>query len=218
MRRGRVVFPGKCSVTDIDKSKDESERLRSGVKDAYSEAAEDPCGKHPFPLGKRFAKSLGYPRKLLRQLPTCSVDAFTGTSNVSELAELSTGDVVLDLGCGGGLDSMIAAERVGTRGWVVGVDFSRAMISRAQLAVQETERSNILFCLGEAECLPLADGSVDKALINGIFNLNPKRQAIFRELARVVRKGGAVYAAEIVQVEPAQQTSPVGVTDDDWFA
>jgi ubiquinone/menaquinone biosynthesis C-methylase UbiE len=186
--------------------------------DAYSAAAEDPRGKHPFPMGKRFAKSLGYSRNLLRQLPAGSIEAFTGTSNVSEFAELSSGDVVLDVGCGGGLDSMNAAERVGTMGWVVGVDFSRAMIARAQRAVRETGQSNILFCLGDAESLPLADGSVDKALINGIFNLNPKRQAIFCELARVVRNGGAVYAAEIIQVKPVPQTSPVGASDDDWFA
>jgi len=204
-------------VTDSTKI-DEAGRLRSGVRDAYSVAAEDPGGKHPFPLGKRFAKSLGYPRSRLRQLPTRSVEAFTGTSNVSEFAQLSSGDVVLDLGCGGGLDSLIAAGRVGTKGWVVGVDFSRSMISRAHRSVRETELSNILFCLADAEILPLAENSVDKALVNGIFNLNPKRQAIFRELARVVRKGGAVYAAEIIQVQPTQPTSPVGASDDDWFA
>ncbi len=205
-------------MKDSAKSTDEADRLRSGVRGAYSAAAEDPGGKHPFPLGKRFAKSLGYPRNLLRQLPARSVEAFTGSSNGSQFDQLSSGDVVLDLGCGGGLDSLIAAERVGTKGWVVGVDYSRSMISRAHRALQEIEQSNLLFCLADAETLPLADGSVDKALVNGIFNLNPGRQAIFRELSRVVRKGGAVYAAEIIQVQPIQTTSPGGASDDDWFA
>ena len=199
-----------------DSKADETNRLRSGVRNAYSAAAEQPGGKHPFPLGKRFAKSLGYSRGLLKQLPSASVEAFTGTSNVSGFAELCPGDIVLDLGCGGGLDSLVAAERVGTEGTVIGVDFSRSMIGRASRAARETDRNNVLFCLADAEILPLADGSVDKVLVNGIFNLNPRRASIFRELARVVRKGGAVYAGEIIQTEPSEQALPS--SDSDWFA
>jgi SAM-dependent methyltransferase len=203
-------------MTDSATKDGEKSRLRSGVRNAYSAAAEEPGGKHPFPLGKRFAKSLGYPRALLKQLPVASVEAFTGTSNVSGFAELSPGDFVLDVGCGGGLDSLVAAERVGTEGSVIGVDFSLPMIVRARCAVREADRPNVLFCLADAETLPLADGSVDKALVNGIFNLNPRRASIFRELARVVRKGGTVYAAEIIEIQPSEQALPS--SDSDWFA
>jgi SAM-dependent methyltransferase len=203
-------------MTDSATKDGEKSRLRSGVRNAYSAAAEEPGGKHPFPLGKRFAKSLGYPRALLKQLPVASVEAFTGTSNVSGFAELCPGDFVLDVGCGGGLDSLVAAERVGTEGSVIGVDFSLPMIVRARCAVREADRPNVLFCLADAETLPLADGSVDKALVNGIFNLNPRRASIFRELARVVRKGGTVYAAEIIEIQPSEQALPS--SDSDWFA
>ncbi len=203
-------------MTDSTTKVDGASRLRSGVRNAYSAAAEQPGGKHPFPLGKRFAKSLGYPRGLLKQLPVASVEAFTGTSNVSGFAELSPGDFVLDVGCGGGLDSLVAAERVGTEGSVIGIDFSLPMIVRARCALRETDLPNVLFCLADAETLPLADGSVDKALVNGIFNLNPRRESIFRELARVVRKGGAVYAAEIIEIQPSEQALPA--SDSDWFA
>jgi ubiquinone/menaquinone biosynthesis C-methylase UbiE len=121
------------------------------------------------------------------------------------------GDRVLDLGCGAGLDSLVAAERVLPGGDVVGVDFSADMLAQAA----STGVGNVAWCRASAEALPLADGSVDIALVNGIFNLNPGRARIFAELARVVRPGGRVHAAELVLREPLPE---VERTDANWFA
>ncbi len=192
------------------------QQLRSSVCKAYSAAAEQPEAKHPFPVGRTFAESAGYPASLLDQLPTIASEAFTGVSNVSLFADIPAGAVVLDLGCGAGLDSLIAAQRVGPRGKVIGVDFSEAMLARASRAVVEAKTDNVELRRSDAERLPLENSSVDIVIINGIFNLNPAREAIFRELARVVRPGGSVYSAEIILREPLPPEEQRDITN--WFA
>jgi hypothetical protein len=87
----------------------QAEQLRNGVQRAYSRVAEKPKGQHPFPVGPQFAASIGYPSELLASLPAIASDAFTGVSNVSVFAHIPVGSIVLDLGCGAGLDSLIAA-------------------------------------------------------------------------------------------------------------
>jgi arsenite methyltransferase len=194
----------------------ESERVRDGVRDAYSAAALDPGGKHPFPVGRAFAESLGYPAELLDSLPAECVDGFAGVSSVSVLAPIPPGSTVLDLGCGTGLDALVAARRTGPSGRVIGLDFSEAMLARARRALERSGAANVELRAGDAERLPLPSSSVDVALVNGIFNLNPAREAIFEELARVVRPGGSVLAAELVLKEAAPP-SPVA-PDANWFA
>ncbi len=195
---------------------DKAQQLRDGVRRAYSAAAERPQDEHPFPVGRHFAESLGYPQDLLARVPSVSVDAFSGVSNVSVLADIPVGAMVLDLGCGAGLDSLIAARRAGTRGKVIGVDFSDAMLARARQAASEVGVGNVGLCKADAENLPIGDGSIDVALVNGIFNLNPARHAIFRELARVVRQGGAVYASELILNEPLP--AEIQESETNWFA
>jgi arsenite methyltransferase len=193
-----------------------SQQLRDGVYQAYSAVAEQPEADHPFAVGRTFAAGLGYPLELLDRLPPASVQAFSGVSNVSLFAELAPGATVLDLGCGAGMDSLIAAERLGPAGQVAGVDFSPAMLGRARQAANGAGWSNIYHVQAAAEDLPFKSASVDVALVNGLFNLNPAREAIFQELARLVRPGGSVFAAELILKEPA----PAGEAGnlDDWFA
>ena len=184
------------------KKVENEQQIRRKVRNAYSAAAEHPQDEHVFPVGRKFAESLGYTQEWIAGLPRAAVDAFAGVSNVSVFARISEGAAVLDLGCGAGLDSLIAARRTGHRGRVIGVDFSQAMIERAGLGSAEAGVRNVIYCRADAENLPVQTESIDTALVNGIFNLNPAREAIFRELARVVRRGGAVYAAELILERP----------------
>ena len=167
-------------------------RLCEAVRSAYSSAARQPGGTHPFPVGRELAVSLGYPRELLDSIPSVAVEAFAGVSNVAVDAAIPAGARVLDLGCGAGLDALITAGRVGARGRVLGVDFSEAMLARAHAAVAEAGARN------------------------GIFNLNPARAAILSELARVVRPAGAVFVAELILREPLPPTTRF--SEADWFA
>lgn len=193
-----------------------TEGLRHAVRDAYSAAADRPGDQHPFPVGRRFAESLGYPAELLNSLPAVAVEAFAGVSNVALFAEVDQGCTVLDLGCGAGLDSLIAARRAGPEGRVIGVDYSPAMLARTRRAALEADAKNLELRLAEAQRLPLADAAVDVALVNGLFNLNRAREAIFGELARVVRPGGSVFAAELILVEPLPDE--VRSCPTNWFA
>lgn len=195
---------------------DRTQQLRDAVRRAYSAAAESPQDEHPFPIGRYFAEGVGYPQDVLADLPSVSLEAFSGVSNVSVFADIPLGVTVLDLGCGAGLDSLIAARRTGAQGKVIGVDFSDAMLARARQAAEQVGVKNVAFCKAGAENLPIGGGVIDVALVNGIFNLNPARHAIFRELARVVRKDGAVYAAELILCGPLPPE--MKQSDANWFA
>ena len=199
-----------------DNPREEAPELLAAVAQAYSAAATRPQDQHPFPVGRDFAISLGYPPQLLAALPAVSLDAFTGVSNVAVFADIPPDARVLDLGCGAGLDAIIAARSVGAAGWVIGVDFSQAMLQRARQGAAQAGLDNAVFYRAVASNLPLADAVIDVALVNGIFNLNPQRDAIFRELARVVRPGGAVYGAELVLREPLPAEARQGKVN--WFA
>lgn len=194
----------------------QSQHLRNGVRQAYSAAAKNPLAEHPFPVGQQFAEVLGYPPGLLANLPAEAVQAFAGVSNVAVFADIPEGATVLDLGCGAGLDSLIAADRVGPTGRVIGIDFSESMLARARQSAAEAGLNNVEFHQTDAETLFLEDASIDVALANGIFNLNPARDLIFRELARVVRTEGAVYGAEIILREPLPPEEQV--SENNWFA
>ena len=190
--------------------------LRAKVNGAYSAVATQPEQKHPFPIGRELAENLGYPSETLDQIPQSSLEVFAGVSNVSLFADLPVGATVLDLGCGAGMDSIIAARRVGPTGRVTGIDFSEAMLIRARSAKEVVNLPHLQFQQGDAESLPLADKSIDVALVNGIFNLNPQRKEIFSELARVLRPHGRAYVAELILTGPPPEGAHA--TESNWFA
>jgi len=194
----------------------ESADLREGVRAAYSRAAQRPDEQHDFPVGRAFAESVGYPPSVLDAMPAVAVEAFAGVSNVSIFADIPADSRVLDLGCGAGLDTLIAAQRTAANGTVIAVDFSDSMLDRARRAVEEAAMQNVDVRKGDAEGLPAESASIDVVIINGIFNLNPAREAIFGELARVVRANGRVYAAELILKEPLSEDERRDVCN--WFA
>ena len=190
--------------------------LRDSVREAYSLAALRPGERHPFPVGRDFAGSLGYPEELLRAMPLPAVEAFTGVSNVSIFAEIPAGATVADVGCGAGLDTLIAAGRAGPQGRVLGIDFSLAMLERAGESSRALGAANMAFVRADAERLPVASASVGVVLVNGIFNLNPHRDAIFQELARIVKPGGSVFGAELILRAPLPEDQRAG--NANWFS
>jgi arsenite methyltransferase len=187
--------------------------LRDRVRVAYSKVAEQPFAQHPFRVGHEVAVRAGYSEEVLATIPAASVNAFAGVSCVPCFAEIPPGARVLDLGCGAGLDSLLVAARAGS---VLAIDFSITMLAVARTSAETIGLANVEFREGDAESIPAATGSIDIALVNGIFNLNLARAAIFEELARVTRRGGLLFAAELVLKRPLPPE--VTPSESDWFA
>lgn len=194
----------------------DTEALRESVREAYSDAATHPQGKHHFPVGTAFALSVGYPQEWLDRLPAEASEAFAGVSNVSLRAPIPEGALVVDLGCGAGLDTIVAAHRVGTPGRVIGVDFSAPMLQRARCAARRSGVHNIDLVAAAAEAVPFSDASADFVIVNGIFNLNPRRREIFAQLARILKPQGQVFGAELVLHATLPDSLQAGSAN--WFS
>lgn len=186
--------------------------LKAAVREAYSRAAETPGAPLPFPVGRKFAEEVGYPPELLDSLPAACVASFAGIYPVALRARLEPGQRVLDVGCGAGLDALVAARRV-AGGRVVGIDFSAAMVARAAAAAREA-RLPVEFRLTEAGGLDEPPASFDAVLANGVLNLNPDRERLLAEMGRLLRPGGRLFIAEIVT---EAESGGGACTLQDWF-
>jgi len=141
---------------------------------------------------------VGYAPEELNKLPESAVQSAFGCGNPLAFAEIGAGDVVLDIGSGAGIDCLIAAEKVGPGGRVIGLDMTPAMIEKARENARKAEANNVEFRLGEAESMPVDDASVDWVISNCVINLAPNKQKVFKEVARVLRSGGRVSISDIV--------------------
>jgi arsenite methyltransferase len=172
--------------------------IRSAVADRYSAIGTAPSTEDAIPAGRLWAERLGYPPELLDTVPARALASFTGIGTPVLLAGLSPGERVLDLGCGAGLDAILSARLVAPHGHVDGVDLAPGMIAAARAAVAEAVLDSVTITEAAAESLPLASGSVDVAVVNGLFNLAPDKAAVAAELHRVLRPDGRLVGAEIV--------------------
>jgi ubiquinone/menaquinone biosynthesis C-methylase UbiE len=193
----------------------ESEAVRETVRQGYAKIANDTsagccgpgvscCGSSPQD-SEKLAKELGYTVDELKALPE-GANMGLSCGNPAALAALKPGEIVLDLGSGGGFDVFIAGRKVGASGRAIGVDMTPDMVAKARRNAaryrQQTGLENAEFRLGEIEHLPLADGSVDVVISNCVINLSPDKQQVWNEIARILKPGGRVAVSDIALLKP----------------
>ncbi len=180
----------------------DAEALRAEVRDKYREVAVHPDGEFHFHTGRPLAARLGYDAAIVDALPDRAVESFAGVADPFSLRDLQPGERVLDVGSGAGFDSFVAAAMVGPEGQVIGVDMTEEMLAKARATATELGLDQVSFREGLAERVPVEDGWADVVISNGVFNLCPDKEAVFREVWRVLRPGGYLQFADIANGNP----------------
>ena len=179
--------------------------LRSEIQRTYAAVSDEPDHVFMFPTGRAWAQDLGYPADLLARVPETSCESFAGVANPFSLGALRPGEHVLDIGCGAGMDTLVAAQMVGTGGTVTGIDMTPAMVAKARRSVAEAGLANVTIVEGSAEELPFASASFDVVISNGVIDLIPDKDAVFSEIARVLRPGGRIQLADVTIRRPVSE-------------
>jgi ubiquinone/menaquinone biosynthesis C-methylase UbiE len=177
----------------------QKEKIKKFIKERYSKIAKEgtsccgPCGTDVIEQAKR----IGYSEEELKSIPESTIMGL-GCGNPTALADLKEGETVLDLGAGAGIDVFLAANKVGPKGFVIGVDMAETIIKKANEAVKQSGYRNVEFKLGEIENLPVKNNSIDVIISNCVINLSPDKLKTYQEAYRVLKSGGRILISDLV--------------------
>jgi len=174
-------------------------RLRHEIQAIYARVATDPSREFHFHRGPAYAaERLGYDASALGALPSLATASFAGVANPLRMASLPPGATVVDVGCGAGMDLMLAASAVGSSGKAIGVDMTESMAARARAAAGALGFTHVDVRAGDALDLPVDSASADFVMTNGVLNLAPDKRRAFGEIFRVLKPGGQFLYADII--------------------
>jgi SAM-dependent methyltransferase len=182
-----------AQTVDVD-----TDSLRKAIQNEYKEVANNPGKGFHFHTGRPLTKIVNYKDEWFKGVSELAIETFAGTGNPFAMGELASGERVVDIGSGGGIDSLVAARMVGPDGKVVGIDMTPAMLEKARTAAAESGIDNVEFREAYMEEIPVSDGWADVVISNGVLNLTPDKQKTLAEMFRVLRPGGRLQIADIL--------------------
>ncbi len=196
-------------------TQDDLKKIEEGIRDKYSKVAENPEGLFAYPTGRPGLEALKYDPKLVNALPQEVVSSYCGVGNPFSLGKINKGDVILDIGCGAGVDTIVAAMMTGPTGRVVGIDIVSEMVQRAKSNLGMTDEKNINFIETSGEDLPFEDAEFDVVISNGVINLIPDKEALLEEVMRVLKPGGCLMVADQVAIGDVSKDLKARIAN--WF-
>ncbi|SHJ00333.1 Methyltransferase domain-containing protein [Halodesulfovibrio aestuarii] len=191
-----------------------AQKIISVVKRKYKNVAESLACQFQYPTGKEGLQGGHYPEELIGLLPDDVAKWYCGVGNPLSLSKIVSGEKVLDLGCGAGIDAILAAKMVGSSGLSVGVDISEEMVKRAQSNKKISQTTNVLFQVVEVAALPFYDEQFDVVTTNAMLNLAVDKKRALKEAYRVLKKGGRLHVADQILVGSAMCSEQAM---DCWF-
>lgn len=196
-------------------TREDRKKINDGIRLKYSKVSVSPKGLFRFPTGRAGLEALNYDPDVVRSLPEDAIASYCGVGNPFTLGPIHKGEVVLDIGCGGGVDTLAAAIMVGPGGKAVGIDLVAEMLARARKNLGGTHLTNVSFREATAEELPFPNESFDVVLSNGVFNLIPDKARALAEVFRVLKPRGRLMIADQVLADQIQKDKKTMV--DNWF-
>jgi arsenite methyltransferase len=174
----------------------EKQRFKEGIRKRYAKVALTPQGTFRYPTGREGLEGLKYDPKMINALPSEAISSYCGVGNPFTLGPICKGESVLDVGCGGGVDTFVAAMMVGPSGKAIGIDLVPEMVTRARENIGKIPLNNVLFQEASPEEMPFPDESFDKVISNGAFNLVIDKAKALKEVFRVLNLRGHLMIAD----------------------
>ncbi|MFZ3048812.1 MAG: methyltransferase domain-containing protein [Desulfatirhabdiaceae bacterium] len=199
----------------IQISQDDLKKIGAGIRDKYIKVADNPEGLFKYPTGRTGIEAQKYDPKLVSALPEAVISSYCGVGNPFSLGPINKGDIVLDIGCGAGVDTILAAMMTYPTGKAVGIDIVPEMVQRATSNFEMTDFKNISFISTSGDVLPFEDSEFDVVISNGVINLIPDKDTLLKEVLRVLKPGGRLMIADQIAIGSIQKDLKARLAN--WF-
>lgn len=183
---------------------EDTERISEGIRQKYVKVAVSPEGNFRYPTGRAGLEGQNYDRRIIDSLPDDVLASFCGVGNPFTLGQIQKGDAVLDIGCGAGVDTLVAAMLTGPNGKVIGIDLVPHMLEKARSNLAKTAMNNVEFFQSSGESPPFENDSFDVVISNGAFNLIPDKLRALKEVFRILKPNGRLMIADQVLAGESQ--------------
>ncbi len=191
------------------------EKIEAGIREKYIKVAKSPEGQFKYPTGKKGLEVLNYDKSLIDSLPEAVAYTYCGVGNPFSLGKINKGEQILDIGCGAGVDTILASMMTGPTGNVIGVDIVPEMLQQAETNLTIAGQKNVNFKKTSGEKLPYPDDTFDVVISNGVINLIPDKEAALTEIIRVLKPGGRLMMAD--QVDSGNVQKDIKDRLANWF-